>query len=119
MGMDISANIALGVIILDQDNSMNIGFESEEYEDNIIEYLEDKLDDNFSLNIAGSSDYPDWVVTIDKYTFGVDWTAKLIDVNELADIDVTKTLAPLLENLDKLGVEYESPGLLLYPYFSH
>ena len=119
MGMDISANIALGVIVLDQDGSINTGFNSEEYEDDLVEYLEDKLDSTLSVNIAGSCDYPDWLVTINKYTFGVDWTAKAIDVNELIGIDMDAELKVLTDKLDKLGVEYKSEGLLLYPYFSH
>ena len=96
MGMDISANITVGVVVYEQEGELNNDFEiPEEYEDGLVEYLFNEFEeDGVSVNIAGNSEYPTILIGIDKYTTSVDWTATAIMVDNLANLDLELELEP-------------------------
>lgn len=124
MGMYVTASVCIGAVVESEESSVNIKFVEDneemlesEFEGSFAEYLYTKFDnEKTTVDFAGTDDYRETIIVLKGTDFSVDWTSRILPIDSF---NIEEKTIELEEILDKYGIEYESCGLLLYPYFSH
>ena len=119
MGYSLSATLCIGATFYDEnsDKVINENFESEEYEDSVIEYLEDNKDEDMTIEVSGSDGSVAYTLAIADSVTCADWSGQVVALDKYTDKKIASDIERLKRCLTDHDIEYTSIGLQLLPLY--